>query len=87
MQWYVIADDYMNYLRAVDSYVPYTGYGTGKVKLFFGEILKTEHFSYYPPIGSGDGDVSDIFLCACATREGMNAKRIQLNGVSSTPCT
>lgn len=43
----------MNYLRTVDSYVPYTNYGTGKIKPFFGEILKTEHFSYYAPISSG----------------------------------
>ena len=53
MQWYLIDEKYMSYLRAVDSFVPYTNYGDGKIKPFFGEILKTEQFSYYAPISSG----------------------------------
>ena len=34
MQWYLIDEKYMSYLRAVDSFVPYTNYGDGKIKPF-----------------------------------------------------
>jgi len=46
MEWLVIDEKYLDYLRIIDSRIPYSDYGENRYKPFFGVLFETEHFCY-----------------------------------------
>lgn len=39
MEWLVIDEKYLDYLRNIDSRIPYSDYGINKYKTFFGVFI------------------------------------------------
>ena len=52
MNWKVISDDYLNYLRSKENRIPNTNYGEGKMKPFFGELMKIDNLVYVTQVSS-----------------------------------
>ena len=50
MEWLVIDEKYLDYLRIIDSRIPYSDYGENRYKPFFGVLFETEHFCYVTQI-------------------------------------
>ena len=50
MEWLVIDEKYLDYLRNIDSRIPYSDYGINRYKPFFGVLFETEHFYYVTQI-------------------------------------
>ena len=46
MYWIDIDDKYLDYLREFEKRIPYSDYGTDKMKPFFGVLFDTDEFSY-----------------------------------------
>lgn len=46
MEWLVIDEKYLDYLRQEDSRIPKSNYGKDKYKPFFGTLFETEEFYY-----------------------------------------
>ncbi|MBQ9232942.1 MAG: type III toxin-antitoxin system ToxN/AbiQ family toxin [Lachnospiraceae bacterium] len=46
MYWIDIDDKYLDFLREFEERIPYSDYGTDKMKPFFGVLFDTEEFSY-----------------------------------------
>lgn len=53
MEWYLLDQDYLNYLREYDQFVPNVEGYDGKFKPFFGKLFSTANLDYYAPISSG----------------------------------
>lgn len=50
MEWLVIDEKYLNYLRATESKIPHSDYGKNKFKPFFGVLFETDDFYYVTQI-------------------------------------
>lgn len=50
MYWINVNEKYLDYLRQVDNRIPYTNYGQGKYKPFFGVLFETDDFCYVTQI-------------------------------------
>ena len=46
MDWYTIEDEFLNYLRGVESRIPYNNYGDDKFKPFFGALFEVGDLIY-----------------------------------------
>ena len=46
MYWIDIDDKYLDYLREFEKRIPFSDYGTDKMKPFFGVLFDSEEFSY-----------------------------------------
>lgn len=46
MEWLVIDEKYLNYLRSIESRIPKSDYGKNKYKPFFGILFETDNFYY-----------------------------------------
>lgn len=46
MDWLVIDEQYLNYLRKTEKRIPISNYGEDKYKPFFGVLFETEEFYY-----------------------------------------
>ena len=50
MEWLVIDEDYLSYLRSVENRIPFSNYGNDKYKPFFGVLFETDTFYYVTQI-------------------------------------
>lgn len=50
MEWLVIDEEYLNYLRSYEKRIPRSDYGRDKYKPFFGTLFETEEFYYVSQI-------------------------------------
>ena len=50
MDWLVITEDYLKYLRKYEKRIPFSNYGSKKYKPFFGILFETEDFYYVTQI-------------------------------------
>lgn len=50
MEWLVIDEKYLDYLRNIDSRIPYSDYGINKYKTFFGVFISDRIFYYVTQI-------------------------------------
>lgn len=50
MNWLVIDEEYLNYLRETEYRIPHSNYGKEKFKPFFGTLFETENFYYVTQI-------------------------------------
>ncbi len=50
MEWLVIDEEYLNYLRNYEERIPRSDYGRDKYKPFFGTLFETEEFCYVSQI-------------------------------------
>lgn len=46
MYWIDIDDKYLDYLREFEKRIPYSDYGTDKMKPFFGVLFDTDKYRY-----------------------------------------
>lgn len=46
MEWLVVSEEYLNYLRKNEKRIPNSDYGANKFKPFFGTLFETEDFYY-----------------------------------------
>ena len=50
MNWLVIDEKYLDYLRETENRIPFSDYGKDKYKPFFGILFETEDFYYVTQI-------------------------------------
>lgn len=50
MDWLVVTEDYLKYLRSVENRIPFSDYGSTKHKPFFGILFETDDFYYITQI-------------------------------------
>ena len=50
MEWLVIDENYLNYLRKIEPHIPYSDYGSNGFKPFFGVLFETSNFYYVTQI-------------------------------------
>lgn len=50
MNWLIIDEKYLNYLRAKEKRIPFSDYGQNKYKPFFGVLFETDEFYYVTQI-------------------------------------
>lgn len=46
MEWLIIDECYLSYLRSVEKRIPFSNYGNDKYKPFFGVLFETDKFYY-----------------------------------------
>lgn len=46
MYWIDVDDNYLDFLREFENRIPYSDYGTDRMKPFFGVLFDTDEFSY-----------------------------------------
>ena len=46
MNWYTINNTFLSYLRDIEKRIPYTNYGVGKLKPFFGSLFEVGDLVY-----------------------------------------
>ena len=50
MEWKIVNEDYLNYLRHNETRIPHSNYGEDKYKPFFGILFETNDFYYVTQI-------------------------------------
>jgi len=50
MNWLIIDEKYLNYLRAKEKRIPFSDYVQNKYKPFFGMLFETDEFYYVTQI-------------------------------------
>lgn len=50
MEWKIVNEDYLNYLRHNETRIPHSNYGEDKYKPFFGILFETNDFCYVTQI-------------------------------------
>ena len=50
--WKTIDEDYLNYLRKIEKRIPFTNYGSDKMKPFFGALFETNDLIYVTQVSS-----------------------------------
>lgn len=50
MDWLVVDENYLNYLRRIEKRIPMSDYGEDKFKPFFGILFETERYYYITQI-------------------------------------
>lgn len=52
MNWAILKNDYLDFLRSFEKRIPKTNYGTDKYKPFFGILFETKDFVYVTQVSS-----------------------------------
>jgi protein AbiQ len=52
MNWIILNEEYLDYLRGVEDRIPLTDYGDDKYKPFFGSLFETKDFVYVTQVSS-----------------------------------
>jgi protein AbiQ len=53
LEFKIIDDDYLDFIRAIEEKTPYTHYGSEKMKPFFGVLFEVNGLCYVSQISSG----------------------------------
>lgn len=54
MNWIILNEQYLDFLRSFEKRIPRTDYGTDRYKPFFGILFETEDFAYVTQVSSPD---------------------------------
>lgn len=54
MNWIILNEQYLDFLRAFEPRIPRTDYGTDRYKPFFGILFETDDFAYVTQVSSPD---------------------------------
>lgn len=54
MNWIILNEQYLDFLRAFEKRIPRTDYGTDRYKPFFGILFETDDFAYVTQVSSPD---------------------------------
>lgn len=52
MNWVILNEEYLDFLRAFEKRIPRTDYGTDRYKPFFGILFETDNFAYVTQVSS-----------------------------------